>query len=1535
MKKLSEFVTKNKTQIGVLLLCFIVLIVACIYYVNNSRQTAIINTPKEKVLKAQLNTAPEGYTAITTKEQLATIKDNLSGKYILMADLDMTDVAYEIIGQTSSAPFKGTFDGNYHKISNLKIESGNQYVGMFGYIDNGTVENLTLENINVKGTNRYIGGLAGSSFKGTITNVGVTGEITSTSNYVGGLIGYWSSTRMGTITNSYSTAKVTGVSYVGGLVGQSYGIITNAYSTGEVTGTSYVGGIVGENAGDIRNTYSTAKVTGTSYVGGLVGRIGVISNVSGTVANSYWALDINNQKTSDGGEGKIFSAMLRQNTYKNWDFETVWQIEEGATLPYLRGMTKPEAVKKENYDYIEWEGEGTESNPYLVKTAKHLNAVNNLLTVHYKLANDIDMTDVTYEVIGQTTSKPFAGTFDGNNHKISNLKIESANQYVGMFGYVRGGTIKNLLLESVNIKGTSTYVGGLAGYNYNGTITNVGVTGEVTSTNNYVGGLLGYNGGTVTNAYSTVAVSGNNNVGGLIGEARGTITNTYAVGKVMATGTSKVGGLVGYKSGTVNNSYWAVDTTGQATSPAGEGKFFSAMLKQGSYTNWDFNTVWEIEEGVTLPYLKGMAKPTGVNKTSYTYTEWEGAGTQESPYLVKTPEQLNAINYSLSTHYKLTNDINMQDKTFEIIAKTQSTAFTGTFDGDGHKISNLKIESANQYIGMFGYINGGKIKNLLLENVQVKGTNAYVGGLAGGNYNGTITNVGVTGEVTSTGNSVGGLLGYNSGTITNAYSTVAVSGGASNIGGLIGQNYNGTITNTYAVGKVTATGASSVGGLTGYNRGTVTNSYWAVDITTQTVSSGGEGKFLSAMLKQATFKNWDFNTVWQIEEGTTLPYLKGMAKPEDIKAQNYTYTEWEGAGTEESPYLVKTPEQLNAINYSLSTHYKLANDIDMTDEVYEVIGATTTRPFTGTFDGNNHKISNLKIESENQYVGMFGYISGGTIKNLLLENVNITGTSTHIGGLAGSNYNGTITNVGVTGEVTGTSNYVGGLLGYNSGTITNAYSTVAVSGGTSYVGGLVGQSTGTITNTYAVGKVTATGTSYVGGLTGYKAGTVNNSYWAIDVSGQSTSSSGEGKLFSALLKQATFKNWNFETVWEIEEGNTLPYLIGTTKPEAVKKENYTYMDIDGSGTEENPYLIKTAEQLNSINNLLSGNYKLANDIDMTGKAFEIIAKTQSTAFTGTFDGDGHKITNLTIESDDANVGMFGYINAGKIKNLVLENVNIKSTGNNYDTYLGGLVGYNYNGTIENIVVKGNIINNNSIINNLNIGGIIGYSINGRLNYLTNEATIINSKNTDLKASNVGGIVGNFNGNSTNITKSVNNGEIIVKGKMANVGGIVGNSGEKTGIQTSYSTGKISVDLLSTAYVGGIAGKQYYSFVSNSYSTTQISGKIEQNGYVGGLIGNTSGYKSGNAIYASSVRDSYAIGKIDVQGENLTLGGLIANTSYYSIANSYWSQELTGIETSATTYEKPLLTQRMFKQESYNNWNFGTILGIKENRLRYR
>jgi hypothetical protein len=165
--------------------------------------------------------------------------------------------------------------------------------------------------------------------------------------------------------------------------------------------------------------------------------------------------------------------------------------------------------------------------------------------------------------------------------------------------------------------------------------------------------------------------------------------------------------------------------------------------------------------------------------------------------------------------------------------------------------------------------------------------------------------------------------------------------------------------------------------------------------------------------------------------------------------------------------------------------------------------------FTGSFDGQNHTISNLSInrlddnhlELNDNYVGLFGRIgAGGEVKNVGVINVNITGNE-YVGGLVGFNYKGTVSNSYSTGNVTGESDRVGGLVGRNGGTVSNSYSTGNVTGESYPVGGLVGNNYGTVSNSYSTGNVT--GESYpVGGLVGTNEGTVSNSYSTGNVTGE-------------------------------------------------------------------------------------------------------------------------------------------------------------------------------------------------------------------------------------------------------------------------------------------------------------------------------------------------------------------------------------------------------------------------------------------------
>ncbi len=234
----------------------------------------------------------QGYTVIKTADELQAMKDNLSGKYILMNDIDLSGYNWEAVGVDDVNPFTGELNGNGYVISNLKINKPiEDYQGLFGAVMGGTLKNIALENVDVTGVG-YVGALAGA-IQGDITNSYSTGSVTG-DTAVGGLVGVIEG---GNITNSYSTSSVTGVGFVGGLVGViEGGNITNSYSTGSVTGDAVVGGLAGGILqGDITNSYSMGSVSGDVSVGGLVGHID-----TGSINDSYSAGSVVG-KTNVGG----------------------------------------------------------------------------------------------------------------------------------------------------------------------------------------------------------------------------------------------------------------------------------------------------------------------------------------------------------------------------------------------------------------------------------------------------------------------------------------------------------------------------------------------------------------------------------------------------------------------------------------------------------------------------------------------------------------------------------------------------------------------------------------------------------------------------------------------------------------------------------------------------------------------------------------------------------------------------------------------------------------------------------------------------------------------------------------------------------------------------------------------------------------------------------------------------------------------------------------------------------------------------------
>jgi hypothetical protein len=274
--------------------------------------------------------------------------------------------------------FTGVFDGGRHKLSHLTIR-GASYLGLFGELEAAAqVRDVGIEAVSVTGSGDFIAALAAES-RGAVTGCYSTGVVNATGRAqeraynVGGLI----ASAFGDVTFCYSSAAVTGGTYVGGLMGSNWGIAARCYSTGPVrgggsvggfvgenlsitercyslgpvAGDSYVGGLVGENyQGQVNDCYSTGAVSGGWYVGGLVGQNGALTDAgkqaivtrcysagavqgqsyvgglvgsdAAAVTGSFWDAQTSGQTASHGGTGQTTAEMQTAKTFLDagWDF---------------------------------------------------------------------------------------------------------------------------------------------------------------------------------------------------------------------------------------------------------------------------------------------------------------------------------------------------------------------------------------------------------------------------------------------------------------------------------------------------------------------------------------------------------------------------------------------------------------------------------------------------------------------------------------------------------------------------------------------------------------------------------------------------------------------------------------------------------------------------------------------------------------------------------------------------------------------------------------------------------------------------------------------------------------------------------------------------------------------------------------------------------------------------------------------------------------------------------------------------------------
>ena len=290
-----------------------------------------------------------------------------------------------------------------------------------------------------------------------------------------------------------------------------------------------------------------------------------------------------------------------------------------------------ESGAAEDLDYIY----DSNTKTYTVYNADGLLAWNEAAqkdrSINCTLTADINLTGKDWTPIGTDYDNSYKGTFDGGGHTITGLTFTTNDEYAGLFGYLnRAGTVKNVVMEGVQITSNQIYggsIGGVAGYSW-GTIENCSVSGSVSGTV-YVGGVVGAQiGGSITGCSSSATVKGTVDVGGVAGQTNSsaTLTACYATGNVTLEIAPKKniagGGLVGMNAG--SRGLLACYATGNVTSTGSS----TGQVHIGGFLGNNYTTVtagyWKNNHEQGIGYNKEGIAPEAT-KVDGSVVTWKNA----------------------------------------------------------------------------------------------------------------------------------------------------------------------------------------------------------------------------------------------------------------------------------------------------------------------------------------------------------------------------------------------------------------------------------------------------------------------------------------------------------------------------------------------------------------------------------------------------------------------------------------------------------------------------------------------------------------------------------------------------------------------------------------------------------------------------------------------------------------------------------------------------------------------------------------------
>lgn len=927
-----------------------------------------------------------------------------------------------------------------------------------------------------------------------------------------------------------------------------------------------------------------------------------------------------------------------------------------------------------------------------------------------KLNNDIDLFNHGWTPIACVDSKAkfFRGTLDGNGKAIYNLNVEiTTNQKApaGLIGSL-AGTVKDLTIDGAKVVGHG-FLGAIAGYAY-GNIQNCKViNAEIIATPISLGSV------------ANVKYDDGDDVGAIVGQLNEGSYNVTgnSVENTTLTAYREIGGIVG--TVVANNSANTQTITGNTIGtnvtikldqnftpyeggarPSKADNYVGSIRLSGTATdncvtvdgnNGQVSIVQALTENTvpTVPEYDEQTKTyTADNAQEFLWLMHAVNGTLPAESKSATAPQ----SFEGET-FKLACNVDLGNVEWTPIGEDKEKRFMGTFDGGNFTISNLKITKRTNdkpQAALFGALAGNvTIKDLILENVEIvypgDGKDFYGAALVGTYYgNLTVNNVKVVNANITGNNKVAGLIAHDGASSTLnvdnchvEYSTIASTdkSDGGNVGGLLGLfQGNGNATHTI---KNSSVKNCIINGINSSNNGKRANSEFIGGITSKT------GQILvitNCAIENNTFTDVQSNGSKVTYVSPYAPYEKYIGGARDEKfdgtviVDDYQFVT-DGCWLKDSEYYISNANGLKwvASTVNATTPYTptifdettvyLTNDIDLKNEEWIPIGDDRSQrtEWHGTFDGQGYTIWNVKItkktdrddENKSSY-GLFGNVKG-TVKNLTVENVSISGAPKFIGALIGRLNNGLVENCHVKNSSVECNNWtIGGLVGqWNDGKISGC----------------------------SVEETTVKGYAGVGAIAGLALNKGERTIENCSVKNSSIVKNGSfggnyDKMFGAVLG-ATYNGelTVYLTGCSVENttvlGEKSNVLCGyVAEGDKLTIDGYEMVS-DGLLKKGVEYNVYNANGLATLNTMMANKtagrdvvVNLTADIDFNGKTWTPVDSHADTAFEiAEINGNKHTISNLNINGQ-AMFTRFAGSDDVVIKNVTFDNATVTSSAIN-------------------------------------------------------------------------------------------------------------------------------------------------------------------------------------------------------------------------------------------------------------------------------